>query len=75
MTPLILTLVVLVLLVLIGELVLWRLFRRHADPVNFPHESDHSQVGFFRMGRMRALAIIHTVILGGWIIFSVLWLW
>lgn len=61
--------------VLVSELFLWKLFRRHVDPVVFPSETDTSQIGFFSVGRLRIVALIHTIVLCVWIIFSVWYLW
>ncbi len=75
MTELVLTLAPLACTALLGEFVLWRLFRRRVDPVIFPADQDTSQLGFFRLGRMRLVAVLHAVILVAWIVLSVLWLW
>lgn len=70
-----LTLALLVSTIVLGEIVLWKTFRRRVDPVIYPTEHDASQVGFFRLGRMRVIAVMHTVALTGWIVFSFVWLW
>lgn len=75
MTELTLTIVLLACTALLGEFVLWRLFRRRVDPVIFPSEHDTSQIGFFRLGRMRVVAVAHAVALVAWIVVSILWLW
>lgn len=75
MTEFTLTIVLLLCTALLGELVLWRMFRRRVDPVIYPADRDASQVGFFRLGRMRAVAFLHAIILCAWIILSILWLW
>lgn len=75
MTPLFLTIGILAGATVIGEFALWRMFRRRIDPVTFPSAVDASSIGFYRHGRMRAVVLIHAVALGGWLIFSVLWLW
>jgi hypothetical protein len=75
MTPLFLTLLLLLAMLLVGEFVLWRMFRRRVDPVLFPSDQDQSSIGFFRPGRMRFVAICHTVALGACVLLSVLWLW
>lgn len=60
--------------VLLGEFVLWRLFRQRVDPIIFPSEQDTSQLGFFSIARMRSIAAIHTATLVAWTIVSILWL-
>lgn len=75
MTSLVLTLLGMVIGTLVGESLLWRMFRRRVDPLVFPSESDESQVGFFGLGRMRAVAVVHALALGAWLVLSVLWLW
>lgn len=75
MTELTLTIVLLLCTALVGEALLWRLFRRRVDPVIFPADQDASQLGFFRLGRMRVVALAHTIILCVWMLLSVLWLW
>lgn len=75
MTELTLTIVLLLCTALVGEAILWRLFRRRVDPVIFPADQDASQLGFFRLGRMRVVALAHTIALCVWMVLSVLWLW
>lgn len=75
MTPFVLTIVFLVGTVLIVEFALWRMFRRRIDPLVFPAEADASQVGFFSTNRMRAVAIVHTLVLAAWTVFTIFWLW
>ena len=75
MTPLLLTIVCLLATLVVGEFSLWRMFRRRVDPVIFPSDRDQSQVGFFRPGRVRLVALCHTLAIGGWIVLSLLWLW
>ena len=52
-----------VLGIVVAELVLWRLFRRKISEMYFPHELDTSYFRFFTMLRLRALAIMHAVVL------------
>ena len=75
MTPLLLTIAFLLATLVVGEFTLWRMFRRRVDPVIFPSDRDQSQVGFFRPGRVRFVALCHTLAIGGWITLSLLWLW
>jgi hypothetical protein len=75
MTPFFLTIVLLVGALLLGELALWRMFRRRIDPVTFPSDVDASSIGFYRPGRMRAIAVAHAVLLGASLVFFVTWLW
>lgn len=75
MTPLLLTIVLLLATLVVGEFSLWRMFRRRVDPVIFPSDTDQSSIGFFRPGRMRLVAIAHTVAMGAWLVVSILWLW
>ncbi len=75
MTAFLTAIVSLIVIIVVGETILWRLFRRRIDPVTFPHERDRSQVGFFRIGRMRIVAALHAIILSAWIAFSLTWLW
>lgn len=75
MTSFALSIACLLGLLIAGEAVLWRLFRRRIDPVTFPHERDRSQVGFFLIGRMRLTAALHALALGAWVVCSLLWLW
>lgn|GEM_PF-5066816 len=75
MTPLFLSLCLLLGTLLIGEGILWRMFRRRVDPIIFPSERNTSETGPFRPWRMRAFAVSHTVSLGAWTLLSVLWLW
>lgn len=74
MTEPVFTIALLACTVLLGEFVLWRLFRQRVDPIIFPSETDTSQFGFFSIGRMRLIAVIHTVLLVAWIVISMLWL-
>lgn len=75
MTPLALTIVLLVGSLVVGEFSLWRMFRRRVDPVIFPSDKDQSQIGFFRPGRMRLVALCHAGAVGAVVVLSVLWLW
>lgn len=75
MTPPFLVIILLVGALLVGELILWRMFRRRVDPVIFPTDHDQSSIGFFRPGRMRFVALCHTIALGVAIVLAVLWLW
>lgn len=75
MTPLTLSIVSLLGVLVVGEIALWRLFRRRVDPVTFPHERDRSHLRFFRIGRLRFIAAFHTLLLGTLIVVSLLWLW
>jgi hypothetical protein len=75
MTPFILTLTLLIATLGVGEFMLWRMFRRRVDPVIFPVEQDASSVAFFRPGRMKLLALMHTLTLGAALVIPVLWLW
>jgi hypothetical protein len=75
MTPLLMTIGLPTVTLFIGEVCLWRMFRRRIDPMIFPVEHDVSQLGLFRPNRMRAFAIVHTIILSTWIVCSVLFLW
>ncbi len=60
---------------LIGEFILWRLFHRRVEPLCFPPDRDASEIGFFRMGRLRLIAIIHTIVMGVWVAASLFILW
>ncbi len=75
MTTYLIAVISLILFILLGETILWRLFRRRIDPVTFPHERDRSQVGFFRIGRMRLFTMFHALALCVWTVFSLSWLW
>jgi hypothetical protein len=75
MTPLSATIALLMATLLLGEVFLWRMFRRRIDPMTFPSERDASQFGVFRPNRMRAFAVVHTLLLGCWLLGSVLLLW
>lgn len=75
MTHLILSIVSLLCALVLGEILLWRLFRRRIDPVIFPSDSDASQLRFFHLGRVRFIALCHTIVLGAWLFLSVAWLW
>jgi hypothetical protein len=75
MTPFFLTIVLLVGALVLGEFALWRMFRRRIDPVTFPSDVDASSIGFYKPGRMRAIALLHTLALGACIVFFVAWLW
>ncbi len=75
MTMLIFAILTTVCVLLFGEILLWRLFRRRIDPMIFPPESDASALGFFHLGRLRLLALVHTAALGTTLVLSLLWLW
>lgn len=75
MTPLFVSIALLMATLFLGEYFLWRMFRRRIDPMTFPSEHDASQFGLFRPNRMRAFAVVHTLLLGGWLLGSVLFLW
>lgn len=55
-------LVIAALLILI-EWILWRLFKAKIGGMLFPHETDHSALSFFTIGRLRLCAIAHTIFL------------
>lgn len=75
MTSLILSIASLLGLLLLGEVVLWRLFMRHADVAKFPAGQHGSRTGIFHLGTLRVFAICHTLALGSWITVSLLWAW
>lgn len=50
-------------IIVMGEGMVWMLFRRNMMPVSFPHESDTSSLRFFTFTRLRLLAILHTIFL------------
>lgn len=75
MTTPLLVILITVGILLLGEVLLWRLFRRRIDPMIFPPESDASQLRFFHLGRLRLLALVHAAALGTTLVLSLLWLW
>jgi hypothetical protein len=52
-----------VILILAVEFFLWKLFCGKIVGVMFPHETDRSSLSFFTMGRLRFLALTHTIFL------------
>lgn len=50
-------------IILSVELIMWRLFYRKVAPLCFEEEADNAFFLFFRLWRLRLLAIIHTIFL------------
>ena len=52
-------------LIVVVEVVLWMLFKRRIQGICFPHDMDASFFRFFTLGRLRVIAISHTLFLLG----------
>ena len=61
--------------ILIGEVVLWILFRRKVAGLVFPHEYDASFFRFFTLPRLGLLAFMHTATLISLFVFFLTILW
>lgn len=57
----ILTLAILSLLTILTEWICWRLFRRKMEALRFPVTSGQNALHTFWIGRLRLLAICHTI--------------
>ncbi len=62
-------------LIVIVEGFLWKLFRKRIQGICFPREMDASFFRFFTLGRLRAIAISHTLFLLGTVNALYLLLW
>ncbi|MDO8649470.1 MAG: hypothetical protein Q7R81_06860 [Candidatus Peregrinibacteria bacterium] len=62
-------------LVIAMELVLWKLFRRKIAGLLFPLEADQSFFRFFTLNRLRAIAVVHTIVLLVMLFLSLSFLW
>lgn len=49
---------------ILSEWILWRILHKKIQGLRFPHELDASMFRVFSLGRLRALAIVHTLALG-----------
>lgn len=63
------------ILIVVVEGCLWLLFRQRVQGLSFPRELDASFFRFFTLGRLRAIAIGHTLFLLGAVIALFLLLW
>lgn len=61
--------------IVLGEGVLWILFRRNMIALSFPHEADASSLRFFTFNRIRLIAALHTAALMAIVAFVLLALW
>lgn len=59
----------------LAEATLWMLFSRRAKPLDFPKQVDWSNLHFFTLGRMRAIAVVHGAVMMGAVIAVFLFLW
>lgn len=64
-----------VLITLLLEWSMWKLFRRKFTQICLPTGSGQSLFHFFTIGRMRILAILHTILLLALIIIGHILLW
>lgn len=63
------------IIILLIELVLWRVFVGKIEGICFPGEADHSHFRFFSLIRMRLMIILHTIMILGVLVISTVLLW
>jgi hypothetical protein len=68
-------LAILWMVTLVGEMVLWNLFRKRVGPMLFPHEVDTSFMRFFSLPRLRIVAIAHYLVLCVLVTIFFMFLW
>jgi len=64
-----------IILILLAESIMWALFKRKFAQICLPTEADKTIFHFFTVGRMRIVALLHTLVLIVAIIFGHLLLW
>lgn len=63
------------LLILVTELILWKLFRSHIEGLVFPRDTDTSSLHFFTITRLRVCALAHTIFLMTMVLLALFFFW
>jgi hypothetical protein len=62
-------------IIIVGEWLLWGLFKTRVRSLQFPHETDQSDLHFFTIARLRICALLHALLLLGIATITFLFLW